>query len=212
MLLPLKTQCSYATKKYNPNRKISDADIKTIVEAARLAPSSYGIQPYKVIVIGNQELKEKIYGVAWNQQIVKDCSHLMVFAAWDKYTKERIEAIFNHTTEERGIERGTAFGSHTAGIVASQYEMDEEAAFIDTAKQACISLGMAIAQAAELKIDNTPMGGFENKGLDAILDLESKGFKSVYLLSLGYRADEGDWLRDLKKVRTPINDFLDYRL
>lgn len=200
----------YATKKYDASKKVSKKDLKIIIEAARLAPSSYGIQPYKIIAIGNQDLKEKIYDIAWNQQIIKDCSHILIFAAWENYTKERIETIFNHTTDERSTERGTAFGSHTESIAASQFEKSNEDAFIDTAKQACISFGIAAAQAAELKIDNTPMGGFENQDLDELLQLKEQGLKSVYILALGYRSAEGDWLSRLKKVRTNETDFVEF--
>jgi nitroreductase/dihydropteridine reductase len=198
----------YATKKYDPEKKVAQEDLNRILEAARLAPSSYGLQPYKVIVVGNHDLKTKIYEVAWNQQIIIDCSHLLVFAAWEQYSTERVNKILNHTTDERGISRGSAFGSGTDDIAASRVGIDKEKAFIDTAKQACISFGLAIAQAAELKIDNTPMGGFDNDRLDALLGLHEKGLKSVYLLALGYRSEGGDWLSPLKKVRTSQEDFI----
>ncbi|WP_394678680.1 NAD(P)H-dependent oxidoreductase [uncultured Sphingobacterium sp.] len=199
----------YATKKYNPDKKISQQDVQKIVEAARLAPSSYGIQPYKVFAIGNTALKNKIFEIGWNQQIIKDCSHLLVFCAWDNYTAERVEGFFNYTSQVRETSKD-AFGSATAGIIASQVNMTPEEAFIDTAKQACIGFAMAIAQAAELKIDNTPMGGFQNAAMDALLGLKEKGLKSVYMLALGYRSDEGDWLVNLKKVRTAEADFVEY--
>lgn len=198
----------YATKKYDATKKVSKENVKIIVEAARLAPSSYGIQPYKIIAISNQKLKDKIYEVAWKQQMIKDCSHVLVFAAWDKYTEERVEYVFNYITEERDQLRGNAFGSHTDTIAASQYQMSEEAAFVDTSKQACISLGLAVAQAAELRVDNTPMGGFYNDQLDSLLELRDKGLKSVYMLAIGYRSEEGDWLVNLKKVRSPEEEFL----
>lgn len=198
----------YATKKYDPVRKIPEPDLDKILEAARLAPSSYGIQPYKVIAIDNKELKEKIVPIAWGQQIVADCSHLLVFAAWDGYDRERVVRVFNHITEDREIQQGNAFDPHTETIIKSQIELSPEAAFEDTVQQACISFAMAIAQAAELKIDNTPMGGFYHDQLDNLLDLREKKLKSVYLLALGYRHMNGDWLSKLKKVRTPKEDFI----
>lgn len=198
----------YATKKYDSGKKVSQADIDKITEAARLAPSSYGIQPYRVIVISNSELKSQILPIAWNQQIVVDCSHLLVFAAWDKYTNERVEGIFNHMADLRGTPREAALGSQTKDIIASQVSKVPDEAYIDAAKQVCISLGIAIAQAAELQIDNTPMGGFKKEELDTLLGLEEKGLKSVYLLALGYRSQDGDWLVNLKKARTPKENFL----
>ncbi|UII25726.1 nitroreductase family protein [Fulvivirga maritima] len=195
-------------KNTTQKKKVSDDDIAKIVEAARMAPSSYGIQPCRVIAVSNQELKEKMVPVAWNQKIVAECSHVLIFAAWDKYTSERVHNIFDYTTDQRGTPRGSAFGSHTEAIANSQIEMTDEEALQDTSRQACIAFAMAIAQAAELKIDNTPMGGFTNSEMDELLSLNEKGLKSVYMLALGYRQTEGDWLVDLKKVRTPTEEFL----
>ena len=85
----------YATKKYDPTKKVAQEDLDKILEAARMAPSSSGLQQFRVIVITNQELKEKIVPVAWGQQIVADSSHLLVFAGWDRYTDERIDKTFD---------------------------------------------------------------------------------------------------------------------
>lgn len=198
----------YATKRYDSEKKVEADKIAKILEAARMAPSSYGIQPVRIISISNQELKEKMVPVAWGQKIIQDCSHVLVFAAWDKYTAERIDAIFDYTTEKRGIPQGTAFGSRSQQIADSQIEMTDEQAFQDTSRQACISFGVAIAQAAELKVDTTPMGGFNNSELDELLGLTDKGLKSVYLLAVGYRKEEGDWLVNLNKVRNPTEEFV----
>ena len=96
----------YATKKYDPTKKLAQADVDKIIEAARLAPTSSGLQQFRLIVISNQELKDKIVPIAKDQQIVADCSHLLVFVAWDKYTDERIDKQFNYITDERGLPRG----------------------------------------------------------------------------------------------------------
>ncbi|UZR96816.1 NAD(P)H-dependent oxidoreductase [Chondrinema litorale] len=198
----------YATKKYDSNKKISAEKVTKILEAARLAPSSYGLQPVRVVSISNQELKEKMVPVAWNQQIIADCSHVLVFAAWDQYTSERVNDIFDYTTSERDIPKGTAFGSRSEQVANSQIEMEAYDALQDTKRQACIAFGMAIAQAAELKVDTTPMGGFDNEDLDKLLGLDAKGLKSVYLLAMGYRNSEDDWLVNLKKVRKPMEEFV----
>src|ERR1035437_3518751 len=91
----------YATKKYNPSKKVDQVLVDKILEAARIAPTSSGLQPFEVFVITNQELKNKIVPFAHDQQIVADCSHLLVFAAWDNYTAERIDQIYSITTTER---------------------------------------------------------------------------------------------------------------
>jgi nitroreductase / dihydropteridine reductase len=200
-------QWRYATKKYDPAKKVAGEDVDKIVEAARLAPTSSGMQQFRVIVITDQELKNKIVPIAWDQQIVADCSHLLVFASWDRYTEERIDEIFNYTTDERGLPQGR-FSSYTDKLKTMYLPQTAEQNFIHTARQAYIGLGLAIAQAAELKVDSTPMEGFSTDELDELLDLKSKGLKSVTLLPLGYRDADGDWLVSMKKVRNPKDEFV----
>jgi len=197
----------YATKKYDPTKKVAQEDVDKILEAARLAPTSSGMQQFRVIVITDQELKNKIVPIAMEQQIVADCSHLLVFAAWDRYTEERIDKIYNYTTDERGLPRGR-FKSYTDKLRALYLTQTAEENFIHTARQAYIGLGLAIAQAAELKVDSTPMEGFIGKELDELLGLKSKGLKSVLLLPIGYRDAENDWLVNMKKVRNPKDNFI----
>lgn len=197
----------YATKKYDPTKKVAQEDVDKIVESARLAPTSSGLQQFRVIVITDQELKNKIVPIAMEQQIVADCSHLLVFAAWDRYTEERIDKIYNYTTDERGLPRGR-FKSYTDKLRALYLTQTAEENFIHTARQAYIGLGLAIAQAAELKVDSTPMEGFIGEELDELLGLKSKGLKSVLLLPIGYRDEENDWLVNMKKVRNPKDNFI----
>jgi Nitroreductase len=200
-------QWRYATKQYDPTRKVAQEDVDKILEAARLAPTSSGLQQFRVLVITNQELKNKIVPIAWDQQIVADCSHLLVFAAWDRYTEERIDTIYDFTTDQRGLPRGR-FGSYTDRLKALYLTQSADQNFIHTARQAYIGFGMAIAQAAELKVDCTPMEGFSPDELDEMLDLKSKGLKSVLLLPLGYRDATNDWLVNMKKVRNPKEEFV----
>ena len=200
-------QWRYATKKYDPTKKVVQEDVDKILEAARLAPTSSGMQQFRVIVITDQELKNKIVPIAMEQQIVADCSHLLVFAAWDRYTEERIDKIQNYTTDERGLPRGR-FKSYTDKLRALYLTQTAEENFIQTARQAYIGLGLAIAQAAELKVDSTPMEGVIGEELDELLGLKSKGLKNVLLLPFGYRDRENDWLVNMKKVRNPKDNFI----
>jgi nitroreductase / dihydropteridine reductase len=200
-------QWRYATKKYDPTKKVAQEDVDKIIEATRLAPTSSGLQQFRVIVITNQELKDKIVPIAFEQQIVADCSHLLVFAAWDKYTEERIEGVYDYITDERGLPRGQ-FSSYTERLKKAYLTQTAEENFVHTARQSYIGFGLAIAQAAELKVDCTPIEGFSNAELDKLLDLESKGLKSVTMLSLGYRDAQGDWLVGMKKVRIPKEEFV----
>ena len=197
----------YATKAYDATKKVDQKDVDKIIEAARLAPTSSGLQQFRIMVITDQELKEKIVPIAMDQQNIAQCSHLLVFAAWDRYTEERIDDIYNYTTDQRGLPRGR-FGSYTNKLKALYLPQTAEENFAHTAIHAYIGLGLALAQAAELKVDSTPMEGFDNSALDELLDLRSKGLRSVVLMPIGYRDNENDWLVNMKKVRIPKDTFV----
>ncbi|TWR28154.1 NAD(P)H-dependent oxidoreductase [Mucilaginibacter achroorhodeus] len=196
----------YATKKYDPTKKVSQENIDKIVEAARLAPTSSGLQQFRVLVVSNQEIKEKLAPSSLNPEVMVDCSHVLVFAAWDRYSAERIDSIYDRITDERGLPQGR-FSSYTDKIKSLYLNQSAEENFVHTARQSYIAFAMAIAQAAELRIDSTPAEGFNNELVDELLDLKSLGLKSVTLLYLGYR-DENDWLAPMKKVRNPTEDFV----
>ncbi|MGE8299695.1 MAG: NAD(P)H-dependent oxidoreductase [Sphingobacterium paramultivorum] len=197
----------YATKKYDPTKKVAQEDLDKILEAARMAPSSSGLQQFRVIVITNQELKEKIVPVAWGQQIVADSSHLLVFAGWDSYTDERIDNTFDKMNALRGLPLDTT-DEYKNRLKTQLSSLSGEQQAAHAAKQAYIAFGLAIAQAAELGVDTTPMEGFSNAELDELLGLDKLGLKSAIMLPLGYRMEEQDWLLKLKKFRLPKEEFL----
>jgi len=149
----------YATKKYDPSKKVDQALVDKIVEAARLAPTSSGLQPFEVFVITNQELKNKIVSVSNGQEIVADCSHLLVFAAWDNYTAERIDQIYALTTTGRE-QPEDRYKMYTDRLKSMYLGRPAEVNFAHTARQAYIAFAFAMAEAASLKIDSTPMEGF----------------------------------------------------
>ena len=122
-------------------------------------------------------------------------------------TEERIDSIYNRTTDERGLPRGR-FGSYTDKLKAAYLPQTEEENFVHTARQAYIGFALAIAQAAELKVDCTPVEGFTPDELDELLGLKEKGLKSVTMLPIGYRDNSGDWLAGMKKVRNPKEEFV----
>lgn len=196
----------YATKKMN-GQKVDQGIMDKILEAARLAPTSSGLQPYEVIVITNPELKSKIQQIAMGQAQIVDCSHLLVFAAWDNYTKERIHNRLDLTLNERGLPLDT-MDDYRNRLIGLYTPREADVNFQHTARQAYIGFGMAIAAAAELKVDATPMEGFDNAALDELLGLKEKGLRSVTLLPIGYRDAENDWLVNQKKVRVALKDFV----
>ena len=197
----------HAVKAYDPTKKVSQKDLNTILEAARLAPTSSGLQPFRIIVVESQELKDKMVAGALNPEVMRDSSHVLVFAAWDSYSNEKIDKVYDHHTDVRDLPRGR-FGSYTDKIKEMYGAQTPAEHFAHTARQTYIALGIALAQAAELKIDSTPAEGFSNAVVDEVLGLKERGLKSVSLLYLGYRDEANDWLANMKKVRVPMDEFI----
>ena len=196
----------HAVKAYDPNKKVSEEAIDKIVEAARLAPTSSGLQPFRLLIVENPQVREKLAAGALNPECMRDCSHLLVFAAWDTYTAERIDKVYDFTTDERGLPRGR-FSSYTDKLKSIYHHQPNEHNFAHTARQSYLALGLALAQAAELRIDSTPAEGFDNKLVDEILELEKYGLKSVTMMYIGYADAEKDWIAPMKKVRVPKEEF-----
>lgn len=196
----------YAAKAMN-GEKIAQEKVDNIIEAISLAPTSSGLQPFEVLVITNQEIKEKIKHIAWNQSVVTDCSHLLVFAAWDTYTEERINKMFDLTNEKRGF-TNEGWENYRKQLLATYPNRSAEENFNHASKQAYIAFSQAIAAAAFEGVDSTPMEGFDPDALDEILGLKEKGLRSCVILPLGYRDSEKDWLVNLKKVRKSKEDLV----
>ncbi|KAF2507408.1 nitroreductase family protein [Flavobacterium foetidum] len=196
----------YAAKKMN-GQTVPQEKVDYILEAAKLAPSSSGLQPYKIFVITNPELKEKIRAVGFDQSQITDASHVLVWAAWDGYSLEKISAVFDRTIAERGIP-ADAMDEYKNRLWGMYEPLGQEWHANHAAKQAYISFGIAIAAAAEQAVDATPMEGFIPAEVDKLLNLSELGLKSVLVLPLGYRDADNDWLVNLKKVRTPEDEFI----
>ena len=200
-------QWRYATKKMNPAKAVPQDKVDYINEAVRLTASSSGLQPYEMFVVTNDALREQIQVNAWNQAQVTDSSHLLVFAAWDNYTADRINHMFDLVNEERGI-KNEGWEAYRQQLLSTYPQRDAETNYQHAARQAYIGLGTALIAAAEEKVDATPMEGFDPAKVDEILKLRERGLRSVLILPLGYRAEEGDWLVNLKKVRRPFDQFV----
>lgn len=199
-------QWRYATKKMNGLPVAADK-VATILEAARLAPTSSGLQPFRVIVVTDPELKARIQPIAYGQSQITDASHLLVFAAWDKYTDERIDSAFDLMNTKRGLPLNTT-DDYKNGLKAQFSAISEEKQAAHAAKQSYIAFSTAIVAAAMQGVDSTPMEGFNNAELDKLLALEKAGLRSTTILALGYRDTENDWLVNLEKVRTATEDFI----
>jgi nitroreductase/dihydropteridine reductase len=202
-----KLQWRYAAKKLDAAKPVPEDKVARILEAARLAPTSSGLQPFEIVVVKNKAVLEQIKPKAFGQQQVTDCSHLLVFAAWDNYTAERINHMFDLTNAERG---GTNEGweNYRNMLLTNYPARDAEVNFQHAARQAYIGLAAAMMSAAFEGVDCTPMEGFEPAAVDEILGLRARGLRSVVILPLGYREADKDWLVNLKKVRRPNAEFI----
>ncbi|WP_294249434.1 nitroreductase family protein [uncultured Chryseobacterium sp.] len=194
----------YATKKYN-QEKVSGDKIQQILEAVNLSASSCGIQPYRIFVISDQELKARLAEGSFNGQIAES-SHLLVFAAFNMITTEYIEEYISMAERQRNLPSGAM--SDMKNMMVNYFAGNsDEANAIWAEKQAYIGLGTALIAAAELQVDSTPMEGFDPQQFDTLLGLQEKGLHTAVILSLGYRDAANDFLAGMLKVRLPLDEF-----
>lgn len=193
----------YATKKMDSAKHVPQVKVDAIIEAIRMAPTSSGTQPFELIVVTNPETREQIAKAASDQAQITDGSHVLVFAAWDNYTAERIDAVVDLNVEARGDL--PMLQAYYDNLKSNYLPREAEVNYAHAARQAYIALGIALVAAAEQEVDSTPMEGFSSDAVDAILGLKERGLRSVVLLPLGYRDEAGDWLLPMKKVRKSLD-------
>jgi len=188
----------HASKRMN-GTKVSSEKINEILEAIRLSASSFGLQPYRIIVIENEDVKKKLQAFSINPQI-SECSHLLIFAVIETITEKYIEEYINRIIKIRGVSP-ESLNPINNKLKTHFSNLSTEDSFNWSAKQAYIGLGTALIAASNLKVDSSPMEGFNPVGFDEVLELKEKGLKSVVLLGLGYRDEANDFLSKAKKVR-----------
>lgn len=196
----------YATKRMT-GETVPEQKIDIILEAARLAPTASDMQPFNILTIRDRALLERIRPVANNQPQITEASHLLVFAAWDDITPERVDYIHELVARERN-QTTDALASRIQRLKAFFGNMTQEHRFQWAARQTYIAFGIAIAAAAIERVDATPMEGFRNAELDELLMLKERGLRSTSLLALGHRDIATDHLVNLKKVRRPKNELI----
>ncbi len=192
----------YATKKFDPTKKISDKDWATLQESLRLAPSSYGLQPWQFVIVQSPDLRKKLTPVSYGQPQIEGCSHLVVVTRLKTLTEDYIHKYFQQTSQERGIPMESLKGYHD--MIVGTFVKGPMAAHVSewTAKQAYISMGVFMTAAALLKVDVCPMEGIDAGKYDEILGLKDSPYGAVAVLATGYRAAE-DGTQAMKKVRFP---------
>jgi nitroreductase len=189
----------YATKKFDASKKISTEDLNILKEAIRLSSSSYGLQPYQVIIVENPELRAQLLAAAYGQSQVVDASHLIIFANETNVGDETIEKYLTRIGDTRNIpvESLAGFGNYMKGTIN---HLSEDAKNIWASKQTYLALGNLLNAAAELKIDVTPMEGFNPAQVNEIVGLDKLGLNASLMATIGYRHEE-DATQHLKKVR-----------
>lgn len=197
----------YAVKKY-ADKKVSQTDLTIILEATNLSASSAGLQPYRVIVVENPEIRRKLGEGTFNPQIT-EASHLLVFAAIENLSVSHIDEYMQRMAYTRGLPV-EALEQFRNMLVSNVTGKNQEENVIWATKQAYIGLGTALVAAAELNVDSTPMEGFDQVRFDEVLGLGEKGLRSVVLLALGYRDAQKDPYVNAAKVRLPLNVFAEY--
>ena len=201
-------QWRYATKKFDPSKKISDDQLKTLLEAARLSPTSYGLQPFHVFVVEDADIREKLKPISWNQSQIVDASHLIVFAHQNEFDASLVDNYLTNVSETRGValEQLKGYGDF---MKSKLLDLPEALKDSWTARQVYIALGNVMTAAANLKIDTCPMEGFERKAYDDILGLTKKSLTTTVVLPVGYRSEE-DETQHYAKVRRATDDFVTF--
>nr|WP_299000856.1 NAD(P)H-dependent oxidoreductase [uncultured Allomuricauda sp.] len=189
----------YATKKFDATKKVSEKDLETILKAIQLSPSSYGLQPYHILVVTDEALRKELQPASWNQSQIVDASHMLVFAAKSGFGNELVDEYLENVSNTRGVhpENLKGYGDF---MKSKLLDLSNEVKAAWTSRQTYIAAQSAMVAAAELKIDTCPMEGFEPAKYDDILGLKDKGLTSVMVLTIGYRSEEDD-TQNYPKVR-----------
>ena len=194
----------YAVKRMNGN-KVSQDKLNTLLDAIQLSASGFGLMPYQIFIVEDADLKAKIQPIAYGQPQIAESSHLLIFAAWNEVNEAQVDEYMNLIAETRGMSMSD-LGDFKGAIMGSMGHRTKEQQAQWADRQVYLAMGTALAAAAELQIDSTPMEGFMPAKLDELLGLEAKGLHSVLIMAIGERDEATDYMVNVKKVRTPKSD------
>ena len=198
----------YATKKYDTTKKISPQDWELLQKSLVLAPSSYGIQPWKFIVVENPNIREQLKAASWNQAQVTEASHYVVFTFKESMDESYIAKFIDRMAEVRDIPSASLDGFKNM-LLTNLGKAPADKINTWSQRQAYIAMGFLLETAALLKIDSTPIEGLDPVAYDKILGLEGTGWKTVATVALGYRHPD-DKYQHQKKVRFKSEDVIQY--
>lgn len=194
----------YATKKFDDSKRVSEADITLLKQAISLTATSFGLQPFRVVLINDKATKAKLRAAAYDQPQLTTASHVFVLAAKTGMTAEYVDGFIEMMAEQRGVplDAISGYGDYIKGSVTSK-----SPAFLESwnKRQAYIALGSLLAAAGELKVDACPMEGFDSARFDDILGLTEKGLTATVICPVGYRSED-DATQHANKVRLPLDE------
>lgn len=194
----------YATKKFDETKKVSQEQLKSLLNAVQLSPSSAGLQAYRIIIVSDPKIKAQLREASYGQQQLTTSSHVFVFAAETGLDGEYVKNYIDRIAEVRGVDRSTLelFENNIKNSVNSR---TEEEKINWNKKQAYIALGVLISAAADLGIDATGMEGFDAAKYDEILGLKDMGLTTAVIAPIGFRAED-DHFSKAAKVRRPLEE------
>lgn len=197
----------YAVQSFNPLKRVSESDLKVILESGRLAPSSYGLEPWKFIVVENSEVRRRIRAASYDQSKVTEASHLIVVARRTDVRENIVHERIARTAEiqQQDPKSLAGFKEMLDGVIASR---DDAALDAWVSRQVYIALGMMMEAASLLGIDNAAMEGFDPRGVDAALGLAEKNLTATVMLSIGYRGIDPAATR--QKVRRDFGTVVEF--
>ena len=189
----------YATKKFDSSKKVSEKDLNTLLDAAQLTASSYGLQPYRFFVIENSEIRSKLRKASWDQPQITDASYVLVLANKATFDESLVDNYIDNLIETRGVTKKDVedYSQMMKGALLGLTDAQKKSW---TSNQAYIALGNLLTIAAEMEIDTCPMEGFDNEQYNEILGLNDKNLNAAVVLAIGYRSDE-DQTQKYPKVR-----------
>ena len=198
----------YATKHFDPSKKLSDAQWNTLAQSLQLSPSSYGLQPWKILVVQSPEKRALLKAQSWNQPQIEECSHLAVFTTLKTVSKQYVQKYISNVSKTRGIpaDQLKAYEDMMVGDIVEGPRSSSAQSW--SQKQSYIAMGFLLETAALLGIDACPMEGLDPTQYDLILGLDSSDYKTVAVVALGFRA-ESDQYKDLKKVRPQLSELIE---
>ena len=200
----------YACKKFDPAKKIRESDWNILTESLRLSASSYGLQPWKFIIVQNPELRQKLFEVSWKQTPVLDCSHFVVFTYKEKMDEAHIDKFIAANAKSRGVSADSLKGFKDMMIGDLITGPRSQVINWWAQRQTYIAMGSILTTAALMEIDTLPMEGLDPAAYDKILNLEGSGWKTVAAVACGYRSTD-DKYQFNKKVRFEMNEVVEYK-